>query len=91
MMTVLLRQARMPSWWEFVMAVLNDQLLDDHWRPMVDLCSVKDKKMGEFSPTFWFVKITWWIGLNDKDKDSVEPAFEQSLATYAQALFCQLI
>jgi len=34
------RQARMPSWWEFVMAVLNDQLLDDHWRPMLDLCSV---------------------------------------------------
>ena len=35
------RQARMPSWWEFVMAVLNDKLMDDHWRPMVDLCSVK--------------------------------------------------
>jgi len=34
------RQARMPSWWEFVMAVLNDKLMDDHWRPMVDLCSV---------------------------------------------------
>ena len=40
--TVALRQARMPSWWEFVMAVLNDGLLDDHWRPMVDLCSVRD-------------------------------------------------
>ena len=41
---VLLRQARMPSWWEFVMAVLNDQLLDDHWRPMLDLCSVRQRQ-----------------------------------------------
>ena len=23
------------------MAVLNDQLLDDHWRPILDLCSVR--------------------------------------------------
>ena len=42
---MLLRQARMPSWWEFVMAVLNDQLLDDHWRPMLDFCSVNDDIM----------------------------------------------
>ena len=33
------RTGREPSWWEFVSAVLNEGLMDEHWKPVG--CSIK--------------------------------------------------
>ena len=34
------RSGREPTFWEFVTAVLEDGIMDEHWEPMVSLCSV---------------------------------------------------
>ncbi len=33
-----------PTFWEFVQAVLRQNLLDDHWRPVASLCSLCNRE-----------------------------------------------
>ena len=34
-----------PTFWEFIAAVLETGLMDEHWKPVIDLCSVCAKKL----------------------------------------------